>query len=77
MSNAHVYVNGKLATVWPYGYNSFYVDVTSMVHPGENTVRVSLENKERSSRWYPAPGYTAMSTFFRPTKCIYRYGALS
>lgn len=56
MSNAHVYVNGKLATVWPYGYNSFYVDVTSMVHPGENTVRVSLENKERSSRWYPGAG---------------------
>ncbi|MFS6554008.1 sugar-binding domain-containing protein, partial [Parabacteroides distasonis] len=56
MSNAHVYVNGKLATVWPYGYNSFYVDVTPMVHPGSNTVAVSLENKPMSSRWYPGAG---------------------
>ena len=56
MSNAHVYVNGKLATVWPYGYNSFYVDVTPFVHPGTNKVEVSLENKERSSRWYPGAG---------------------
>ncbi len=56
MSNAHVYVNGKQATFWPYGYNSFYVDVTPLLHPGENTVQVSLENKEMSSRWYPGAG---------------------
>lgn len=56
MSNAHVYVNGKLATAWPYGYSSFYVDVTSMLHSGKNTVAVSLENKPMSSRWYPGAG---------------------
>ncbi|MCM1491163.1 MAG: DUF4982 domain-containing protein [Muribaculum sp.] len=56
MSNAHVYINGKLATFWPYGYNSFYVDATPFVHPGENRVEVSLENKEMSSRWYPGAG---------------------
>lgn len=56
MSNAHVYVNGKLATLWPYGYNSFFVDVTPFLHPGQNTVAVSLENKDRSSRWYPGAG---------------------
>ncbi len=56
MSNAHVYVNGKLATTWPYGYSSFYVDVTSMLHTGENTLAVSLENKPMSSRWYPGAG---------------------
>ena len=56
MSNAHVYINGNLATFWPYGYNSFYVDATPFVHPGENVVQVSLENKERSSRWYPGAG---------------------
>lgn len=56
MSDAHVYVNGKLATAWPYGYSSFYVDVTSMLHSGKNTVAVSLENKPMSSRWYPGAG---------------------
>ncbi len=56
MSNAHVYINGKLATFWPYGYNTFHVDATPFVHPGENTLQVSLENKERSSRWYPGAG---------------------
>ena len=56
MSNAHVYVNGRLATVWPYGYNSFYVDVTPLVKSGENTLEVSLENKPMSSRWYPGAG---------------------
>jgi len=56
MSNAHVYINGKLATFWPYGYNTFHVDATPFVHPGENTVQVSLENKDKSSRWYPGAG---------------------
>ena len=56
MSNAHVYVNGRLATMWPYGYNSFYVDVTPFVHAGENRLEVSLENKPMSSRWYPGAG---------------------
>lgn len=56
MSNAHVYVNGKLASVWPYGYNSFYVDVTPLVRVGENLLEVSLENKPMSSRWYPGAG---------------------
>ena len=56
MSNAHVRVNGKLAIFWPYGYNTFYTDVTDLVHPGQNTLEVSLENKNKSSRWYPGAG---------------------
>lgn len=56
MSNAHVYVNGHQATFWPYGYNSFYVDVTPYVKAGSNVVEVSLENKPMSSRWYPGAG---------------------
>ena len=56
MSNAHVYVNGKQVVFWPYGYNSFYADVTDVVHEGKNTIEVSLENKPKSSRWYPGAG---------------------
>ena len=56
MSNAHVKVNGKEVAHWPYGYNSFYVDVTGAVHPGDNDLLVELENYERASRWYPGAG---------------------
>lgn len=56
MSNARVKVNGKEAIHWPYGYNSFYVDVTPYVAPGQNDLVVELENYERASRWYPGAG---------------------
>ena len=58
MSEAHVYVNGHEVIFWPYGYNSFYVDVTEQLHPDgtPNTLAVRLENREQSSRWYPGAG---------------------
>ncbi len=56
MSHAHVSVNGKEVGYWPYGYNSFYVDLNGVAHPGKNTVEVSLENLPQSSRWYPGAG---------------------
>ena len=56
MSNAHVKINGKEVAYWPYGYNSFYADVTEAVVPGDNSVVVELENFERASRWYPGAG---------------------
>ena len=56
MSHAHVYVNGKQVAYWPYGYNSFYVDLNGVAKPGINNVVVSLENPPKSSRWYPGAG---------------------
>lgn len=56
MSNAHVKVNGQEVAYWPYGYNSFYADVTDAVTSGENKIVVELENFERASRWYPGAG---------------------
>lgn len=56
MSNAHVNVNGQEVAYWPYGYNSFYADVTDAVVPGINNMIVELENFERASRWYPGAG---------------------
>lgn len=56
MSNARVKVNGKETGFWPYGYNSFYVDATDAVRPGDNELVVELENFERASRWYPGAG---------------------
>ncbi len=58
MSEARVYVNGQEACFWPYGYNSFFVDVTSLVNAdgSPNTLAVRLENLPESSRWYPGAG---------------------
>jgi beta-galactosidase len=56
MSNADVSINGKHAITWPYGYNSFYVVIDSLIHPGKNELVVELENKVKQSRWYPGAG---------------------
>jgi beta-galactosidase len=57
MSHAQVYVNGREAGYWPYGYNSFHLDITTLVEPGKsNTLAVRLENQSDSSRWYPGAG---------------------
>lgn len=56
MSHAKVKVNGEDVIYWPYGYNSFSVDLDGVVKPGTNIVEVSLENPPQSSRWYPGAG---------------------
>lgn len=56
MSEARVYVNGREACFWPYGYNAFHCDVTELLVPGDNLLAVRLENRPNSSRWYPGAG---------------------
>lgn len=58
MSEAKVFVNGQEAVFWPYGYNSFYVDVTPFLNKDrkDNLLAVRLQNREESSRWYPGAG---------------------
>ncbi|WP_029902497.1 DUF4982 domain-containing protein [Prevotella sp. 10(H)] len=58
MSEARVYVNGKEAIFWPFGYNSFHCDVTDLLNEDGkgNTLAVRLENLPESSRWYPGAG---------------------
>ncbi|WP_042506579.1 glycoside hydrolase family 2 TIM barrel-domain containing protein [Algibacter lectus] len=56
MSNAKVYVNGKYVGERPFGYISFYFDITKFLKPGDNTIAVRLENFNSQSRWYPGAG---------------------
>ena len=58
MSEARVYVNGQEVGFWPWGYNSFYLDVTPYINKDgkPNTLAVRLENRPQSSRWYPGAG---------------------
>lgn len=57
MSNPSVEVNGTNVGGWAYGYNSFFLNLPQgVIRPGNNTIRVALENKPQSSRWYPGAG---------------------
>ena len=57
MSNAEVFVNGEKAGYWPYGYNTFHLDVTPFVKVEKgNQLAIRLENQPESSRWYPGAG---------------------
>lgn len=52
-----VYVNGQLAGTNPYGYSSFFVDITPFVKAGNNSVAVRVDNSmQRNSRWYTGSG---------------------
>lgn len=57
MSYAMVWINGRLAGGWPYGYNSWQLDISGYIKPGEeNLLAIRLDNPNHSSRWYPGGG---------------------
>jgi len=57
MSYASVWLNGQYLGGWPYGYNSFQVELTKYLKPGaNNVVAIRLDNPPTSSRWYPGGG---------------------
>ena len=64
MADPHVYINGKLAGHWAYGYNAFRVDAAPYLKKGKNEISVSLNNREESSRWYPGGG------IYRPVQLV-------
>ncbi len=52
-----VYVNGHLAGSNPYGYSSFFVDITPYVKEGDNTIAVRVDNSmQKNCRWYSGSG---------------------
>lgn len=65
MSEPVVYVNGRRAGSWAYGYNAFRID-TAAWHAGTNAIVVCLRNREESSRWYPGAG------LYRPVTLLER-----
>lgn len=58
MSHSEVFVNGKKVGGWPYGYNSFYLDITTALDPSKRkqVIAIRLENATDFSRWYPGAG---------------------
>lgn len=57
MSYVMVWLNGHLVGGWPYGYNSWRLDLTPYLVPGgENLLAIRLDNPNYSARWYPGAG---------------------
>lgn len=57
MAFPKVYVNGRLAGEWDYGYMSFRVDATKYVKFGQtNVIAVCADTRNHGTRWYPGAG---------------------
>lgn len=57
MSYTMVWLNGKLVGGWPYGYNSFRLDLTPYIKFGkDNQLAIRVDNPNYSARWYPGGG---------------------
>lgn len=57
MAYAKIWLNGKYVGTWPYGYNSFRMDLTPYIKPGQkNIIAVRLDTESWDSRWYPGGG---------------------
>ena len=71
-----VYVNGKQAGGWDYGYMSFRVDVSEFIDFGkENVVAVHVDTTRHESRWYPGAGiYRKVELVVLDPVHIARYG---
>ena len=69
MAEPTVFVNGRMAGYWAYGYNAFRIDITPFVKTGDNLLEVSLKNEEESSRWYPGAGiYRPVTLVLTPSQ---------
>ena len=57
MASPEVFVNGRKAGGWDYGYMGFRVDATPFVVFGQdNVVAVRADTRSHRSRWYPGAG---------------------
>lgn len=54
--DSEVFVNGKSAGTWKYGYSSFEVDITPYLEAGENEILVRVVHQSPNSRWYSGAG---------------------
>lgn len=55
--NADVFLNGKPLGNHPYGYTSFYYDLSdNLNYGGQNVLAVEVKNEGGNSRWYSGSG---------------------
>ncbi len=55
--DSEVYVNGKKAGGHPYGYSTYFTDITPFLKKGENTIAIKVDNSaQKNCRWYSGSG---------------------
>jgi beta-galactosidase len=55
--NSDVWINGQHLGKHPYGYTSFYYNLTPYIRKGENIISVKVDNSlQPNSRWYSGSG---------------------
>lgn len=66
-----VYINGKKAGSWTYGYSAFELDITELLREGENEVLVKVCYREPNTRWYSGAGiYRDVNLIIKPMTYI-------
>lgn len=55
-ADCKVYVNGKSAGEWKYGYSTFEFEIGNLLLEGENLVAVMVNYRSPNSRWYSGAG---------------------
>lgn len=51
-----VFINGKAAGEWKYGYSTFEIEASSLLQSGKNMVHVRAVYQEPNTRWYSGAG---------------------
>lgn len=54
--NSTLFVNGKEAGSWTYGYSAFEHDITDFLHEGENELLLRVSHQSPNTRWYSGAG---------------------
>lgn len=54
--NSTLFVNGKEAVSWTYGYSAFEHDITDFLHEGENELLLRVSHQSPNTRWYSGAG---------------------
>jgi beta-galactosidase len=63
--NSDVWVNGTHVGNRPYGYSTFWFDITDdVIFGAENVIAVEVKNEGKNSRWYSGSG------IFRPVRLM-------
>ncbi|MCR4954798.1 MAG: DUF4982 domain-containing protein [Treponema sp.] len=66
--NSGVWINGKKAGEWKYGYSTFEFDISSLVKTGKNEILVIVLYQNCNTRWYSGAGIYRDVTFINSAK---------
>jgi beta-galactosidase len=74
--NAECWLNGELLGIHPYGYTSFFFDLSGKIKYGEpNVLAVKVMNEGQNSRWYTGSGiYRHVWLWISPPVSIAHWG---